>query len=140
MNEVNLYLPIIAMLSITALVWFYMYVMRLSYIVTHNIDAQDLHKPEQVAVLLPENINQAANNFKNLFELPVAFYVLTLLALTANLASTEIEYCAWLFVVFRAFHSVIHCSYNRVMHRFIAYMASAISLWAMLVLIIIQII
>jgi hypothetical protein len=35
---------------------------------------------------------------------------------------------AWGFVVLRAVHSLVHCSYNRVMHRFIAYMISCLFL------------
>jgi len=33
----------------------------------------------------------------------------------------------------RAVHSFIHCSYNNVMHRFLAYLASSLALWIMVV-------
>jgi hypothetical protein len=35
---------------------------------------------------------------------------------------------AWGFVILRIVHSLIHCSYNRVMHRFIAYFISCLFL------------
>ena len=34
-------------------------------------------------------------------------------------------------VLVRAVHSLVHCSYNKVMHRFAAYVAGALVLWAM---------
>ena len=33
----------------------------------------------------------------------------------------------------RALHSLIHCSYNRVAHRFGVYILAAIALWVMVV-------
>ncbi len=39
---------------------------------------------------------------------------------------------AWLFVVFRAAHSVVHCTFNRVMVRFTCYLAASLALWFML--------
>ena len=39
---------------------------------------------------------------------------------------------AWSFVALRAVHSLIHCSYNRVMHRFVAYLLGGLCLWALL--------
>ena len=36
---------------------------------------------------------------------------------------------AWTFVALRVLHSAIHCSYNKVMHRFYAYVAGGAVLW-----------
>ncbi|NIR28661.1 MAG: hypothetical protein GWN84_04945 [Gammaproteobacteria bacterium] len=38
---------------------------------------------------------------------------------------------AWAFVAARAAHSAIHCVYNWVVHRFAAYMAGTLVLWAL---------
>jgi hypothetical protein len=38
---------------------------------------------------------------------------------------------AWIFVGLRALHSAIHCTYNRTLHRFGAYLASSLVLIAM---------
>jgi hypothetical protein len=40
-------------------------------------------------------------------------------------------FAAWWFLAFRVLHSVIHCTYNKVLHRFAAYFVSALALWAM---------
>ena len=39
----------------------------------------------------------------------------------------------WGFVFLRAIQAAVHCTYNRVMHRFYAYLASSVLLWVMLV-------
>jgi hypothetical protein len=38
---------------------------------------------------------------------------------------------AWIFVAFRALHSLVHCTVNIVMLRFWLYAISTLALWAM---------
>jgi hypothetical protein len=64
---------------------------------------------------------QAADNFRNLFETPVLFYSLAAVAIASDYAPAWLAVGAWLYVVLRAAHSFIHCTYNRVMHRFAAF-------------------
>lgn len=83
-----------------------------------------------------ENV-QAADNFRNLFEVPVLFYTLAAVALATSHTPTWLVYGAWLFVALRALHSLIHCTYNRVMHRFGAFLTSfalLVGLWVTFVL------
>ena len=64
---------------------------------------------------------QAADNFRNLFEVPVLFYALVAVALAVGHTPGWLVLGCWVFVALRVAHSVIHCTYNRVMHRFTAY-------------------
>lgn len=122
-------LPIAVMLVLTFLVWLRLFVVRLNFMLRNNIDAEKVHSPEQLTSVLPNSANQPANNFKNLFEMPVVFYVLTICAALTNFQSPLFINLIWGFVAFRIVHSIIHCSYNRVMHRFISYLISSICLW-----------
>ena len=75
---------------------------------------------------------QAADNFKNLFEVPVLFYALCAVALAVSHVPAWLAIGAWLFVALRVAHSVIHCTYNKVMHRFPVFMlgfAVLVALW-----------
>lgn len=67
---------------------------------------------------------QAADNFRNLFEVPVLFYALTAVALATSHIPTWLVAGAWLFIALRALHSFIQCTYNKVMHRFPVFVAS----------------
>ena len=81
--------------------------------------------------MVPEHVQYPANNFKNLFELPVLFYVICLYLYVTGSADTAYLLAAWAFVALRAVHSLIQCTTNIVMHRFAAYMAGAAALWFM---------
>jgi hypothetical protein len=75
---------------------------------------------------------QAADNFKNLFEVPVLFYALCATALAVSHVPAWLAFGAWLFVALRGAHSIIHCTYNKVMHRFPVFMlgfAVVVALW-----------
>ena len=124
-------LPFFGMMLLTAIVWAYMYPRRIGYIVSNRIRPQDLTTPERAATLLPESVEYPAKNLRNLLELPVLFYVLCLYLYVAQSADTIYVAAAWLFLVLRAAHSVIHCTVNRVKMRFYVYFASALVLWFM---------
>jgi hypothetical protein len=81
MNQLLIVQPIVALFLLTALVWVGMYARRLSFIASNNIDPQQVATPELMSELLPATVNNASNNLKNLFELPVLFYVLCVLLL-----------------------------------------------------------
>lgn len=98
----------------------------------NNIDAQALNTPDKKHQVLPEYIEQPAHNLANLFEILVLFYVLCLIMIQLNIQSELLVGLAWGFVITRAIHSVIQCTYNLVTHRFIVFTLSCIVLWGML--------
>ncbi len=61
---------------------------------------------------------QASDNFKNLFETPVLLYALVAVCIAANYTPAWLAVGCWVYVALRFVHSLIHCTYNRVMHRF----------------------
>ena len=123
--------PLIAMILVTLVVWTALYVRRIRFLVSHRVDAQKVSTPEKVSELIPEHVQYPANNFKNLFELPVLFYALCLYLYVTGSADTAYVIAAWAFVALRAVHSTIQITTNIVMHRFVVYMAGAAALWFM---------
>ena len=93
---------------------------------------QEYTTPEKGTLQLPEEVNYPANNFKNLFELPVLFYALCLYLHVTGTAGQPELIAAWVFLVFRIAHSTIHCTVNIVMARFVTYAIAAFALWFML--------
>jgi hypothetical protein len=125
--------PMLAMMALTAIVWFVLYARRLPAMRKVGRSAQDYTTPDKGAALLPEAVSYPAHNFRNLFELPVIFYALCLyLHVTGTAAGADVT-AAWLFVGFRALHSLIHSTVNIVLARFLAYLAATLALWFMLV-------
>ena len=60
----------------------------------------------------PARVQQASNTFQNQFELPVLFYVLTVLAIITRHADLFFVLMAWVFVVLRIFHAYVHLTSN----------------------------
>ena len=70
----------------------------------------------------------ASNNLKNLFEMPILFYVATMLMVLLLIQDELLVRLAWGYVILRVIHSIVQCSYNRVIHRFTAYFISCLLL------------
>lgn len=131
MSEV--FVPAVALMLVTAAVWLMLFVRRLVEINARKISPQALLTPEKTAALLSERAQAPNNCLKNLFELPVIFYALTCFVAILGKADQLFMIMAWLFVAFRAAQAIVHCTYNTVQHRFFAYLAGSLVLWAMLV-------
>ena len=132
MNPETIFLPMLATMTLTAIVWFYMYARRIPAMRSARISVQTYTTPEKLAEHLPEEVNYSAHNLKNLFEAPVLFYGLCLYLFVSGNVDTAYVVSAWLFFVLRAFHSIVHCTRNIVMLRFYLYVGSALALWYML--------
>ena len=110
-----------------------MYSRRTSYLVREKIDLRKVDTPEKAASVVPGTISLASHNLKNLFELPVIFYAVCLTLFASDAVDGFYLAAAWWFFVSRIVHSLIHCTYNKVEHRFFAYMFAAVALWAMVI-------
>jgi hypothetical protein len=82
---------------------------------------------------------QVQYSFSNQFELPVLFYVLTILAYVTHHAGTLFVVLAWVFVIFRLFQAYVHVTNNKVMLRGIFFGISALALAIMWIVFIVQI-
>jgi hypothetical protein len=123
-----LFWPVFAMAVLTLLVWLRMFQTRVGEMKRRRIHPQSVAQSAQMAQMVEDS--RAADNFRNLFELPVLFYAAMLLSIHVGIESTAMLVLAWAFVALRALHSYIHCTYNRVMDRFKAYVLSGFVLWA----------
>ena len=120
-------LPLLTMVFLTFSVWIYLYVLRVPETKHMKTNLDDLQTRTQAAKLLTVSA-ATSDNLKNLFEMPVLFYLVAMLAMLLLIQDVLLIRLAWGFVILRIVHSVIHCTYNRVMHRFIAYIASCLFL------------
>ena len=65
----------------------------------------------------PRRPTQFAHAFGNQFELPVLFYVLTILEIITRHADVLFVAMAWIFVVFRMVQALVHVTSNNVRQR-----------------------
>jgi hypothetical protein len=121
--------PMCTQAGLVLLVWVRLYAVRLSEVRAKRIDPQRLARAAD-AVQILEN-NSAADNLRNLFEIPVLFFAICLALYVTGFVTPMQVSLAWGFVMLRAVHSFIHTTYNRVMHRFAAYAISTIFVFMM---------
>ena len=121
------------MAGLTFLVWVRLY-QRSSAIEAPSMSrAQALASAADSVRLLSDT--RASDNFRNLFELPVLFYAGVLLAAHIGVSDMVSLALAWAFVGLRAVRSAVHCTFNHVMMRFVAYVLATlvlIAFWARL--------
>jgi hypothetical protein len=127
MADTRIFLPALAMAGLTFIVWLRMYFARIGEMKRERIHPQSVATSPQMAARLKDT--RAADNFRNLVELPVLFYLALTVAALSGQVTALVLILAWLFVGFRVLHSAIHCGYNRVIHRFYAYLAGGTVLW-----------
>jgi hypothetical protein len=120
-------LPLLALVLLTFVVWVFLYISRITEMKRRNIHPQALKARNHVPELLPDSA-APANNLMNLFEMPVLFYLAVILSLILLVQDQVLVLLAWAYVLLRCLHSLIHCTYNKVMHRFQAYFLSSIVL------------
>jgi hypothetical protein len=121
--------PVLVQVFLTLVVALQMYVVRVAEVRARRINPQSLATSRGAAAQF-ENI-AAADNFRNLFELPVLFFAICpILYVTGHVTSLQLG-LAWAFVLLRCVHSVIHVTYNRVMHRFRIYFLGMVCVFTM---------
>ena len=134
MRQTAIFAPMFVMVLLTFIVWLKMYFSRVNEMKAKQIHPQKVAQDKDLRELLVDSA-AAANNFRNLFEIPVLFYAACLTAHVLILVDPLLVAMAWTFVILRIAHSFIQITYNRVMHRFYAYLMSSTMMWAMWILI-----
>jgi hypothetical protein len=87
-----------------------------------QITPEDFRYGESANV--PDQVRLPNRNFMNLLEVPVLFYVASFVAFLTQHADGLILALCWAFVALRIAHSVVHLSYNKVMHRLVLFALS----------------
>jgi len=128
--------PVCALVTLTAIVWFRMYYVRFSEMKKAGLSAKDMHPSNRN---LPKAIIFSGDNFRNLCEAPVLFYIACVLIYLLGMTHTVFVSLAWVYVLLRYIHSYIHTTYNKISHRFVIYFTSTLLLWFIWLLIIMKI-
>lgn len=118
MSLATVLLPLFVEVALTFGLLIWLFLQRRSDLASGKAKSRDvaLRQPNW-----PLRTTQVANSFSNQFELPVLFYVLTILAWDTRHAGILFVVMAWLFVLFRLLHAYIHVTSNIVRLRGSAY-------------------
>ena len=128
--------PMFVQVALTFVLLFWMTILRLRVIRKGEV------RPQQVALrepAWPPHVLQVGNAFHNQLELPVLFYVVTLLALVGDALDVVLYVLSWMFVLSRLVHTYIHVTSNRLDRRTAVFLVGAIALALMWVIVIARI-
>jgi hypothetical protein len=130
MYYMPLFVPLLIQVALTFAVWFRMYHLRIREMQAKGISAQSVATRAKGRQVLVDSA-ASSDNFMNQFEMPVLFYLAILLALILMWQDPLLVLLSWLFVALRIVHSIIHTTYNNVLHRFWVYIFSSMVLLCM---------
>lgn len=124
----------LAQVLLTAMVSIWLYRTRVAEMRSKHIHPQKIATAADAASHL-KAVAGPADNFSNLFEVPVLFYVAVLTLYVTQMVNALFLTLTVIYVALRYIHSFIHVTYNRVMHRFLAFVISTLLLWGLWILI-----
>jgi hypothetical protein len=122
MNNPSILYPVFALAGWTGLVLLLIPIARFRAAARREVVAADFKVGESLSV--PDAVRIPNRNYMNLLELPVLFYVVCVLFYVAVMPSPAAIGLAWAYVGLRVLHSVVHLTYNHVIHRLILFAAS----------------
>jgi len=123
--------PVVALVGLTALVWCLMVLWRNLAVVRGKVSPRYFRSYASDAPA--EWVERPARAYMNLLELPVLFYVACALMLATGRFDGVQVALAWVFVLARCVHALVHIGFNYVPLRFTAFLAGSVTLavlWA----------
>jgi hypothetical protein len=128
MQNLNILGPLFALAAWTLLVLLLIPFFRVRSVRRREIGPNDFKYGESPAV--PPDVSIPNRNYMNLLEMPMLFYVVCLVLYVTAGASREAIFVAWAYVGLRVLHSLIHLTYNHVLHRLVAFtLSNAALVW-----------
>ncbi len=125
-SRVQILYPVFAMFYLVAFVLFRMARMRFGAVSRGEMDPRFYRTYDEGQE--PPHMRVVTRHFINLFEMPVLFYVVAILAFVTDHVTAWMVACAWAYVATRVVHTWVHLGSNDVLTRFRVYGASGLVL------------
>ncbi|MCP3731827.1 MAPEG family protein [Sphingomonas sp. MG17] len=122
--------PTFALVALIFIVFLTMFVTRAGHIKRNPPKAGEFDSGD-AALRYFAPIEMPANNYRNLFEMPVLYFALVPLLMITDQASDVQAMLAWLYVALRYLHSFVHIGPKKVPVRALLFALSAVVLMAM---------
>jgi len=123
--------PVLALITLTLIVWVWMYATRVPAMQKAGITPQAARHPGTWEAQIPSGARQVAENYNHLLEQPTIFYALVFAIVLAGRTDQTHVALAWAYVALRVVHTLIQCTVNIVMWRFSVFALSTVVLMAM---------
>ena len=128
MRQELIFLPVIALAAWTLLVQNLIPLRRFRAAFAGQVTAVDFAMGESATV--PPQVALPNRNYMNLLEAPLLFYVVCVALYSVRAVDAVAVWLAVAYVALRIVHSLIHLTYNNVMHRLVPFGLSNVVLAA----------
>ena len=115
MNQADILYPMAALAMLTFAVLLVIPYRRFKAAFARQVVADDFKYGESKNV--PPEVSIPNRNYMNLLEMPLLFYVACITLYVIKSVDAGSLYLAWGYFALRVFHSAVHLTYNKVMHR-----------------------
>ncbi|MDX2307985.1 MAG: MAPEG family protein [Hyphomicrobium sp.] len=99
---------------------------RIRAVIARRLGPKDFRYGESERV--PGDVAIPNRDYMNLLELPVLFYAIAIILYVTSRVDPIFVGLAWAFTGLRITHSLVHLSYNNVLHRIIVFAAATLVL------------
>lgn len=124
--------PVTALLVVTCVMWFWMYITRIPAIQKAGMKLNpDLPKGVQMSEL-PARVRWKADNYNHLLEQPTLFYAVCLTLALLGAGDGLNLTLAWAYVISRIIHSLHQALWNKIEVRFSIFAISSLILFALI--------
>lgn len=131
MNPEPILLPVIALVLWTLVMQAWMIIVRIPAMQGAGLGPQSAERTADLAELLPKQAQWKADNYNHLMEQPTIFYATALALALANMGDGLHLWLAWIYVISRVVHSLIHATVNKVMARLSVFAIGSLALLVM---------
>lgn len=122
MNQATIFAPMGVLAFMTQAVLLLIPIRRFRAGAAGHVTADDFKLGESARV--PDHVALPNRAVMNLLELPILFYVASLMFYVSGQVTPLVLGIAWTYVALRIAHSAVHLTYNKVMHRLIPFALS----------------
>jgi hypothetical protein len=121
-EPIHIFQPVTVLVFWTMLVLLQIPIQRFHAAFKGQVGPADFRYGESARV--PPQVSIPNRNYMNLLELPVLFYAGCVVAYVTQHVDHVLVLLAWVYVGLRVGHSVVHLSYNDVIHRLVLFAVS----------------
>lgn len=126
MNTLAILQPVILLVALTFGITLWMGVLRFHAVGSKQLPATYFKHNRGAKV--PDRLMSVTQNFENLLETPILFYAVVAFIIQLGMVNPTTVTLAWTYTGLRYLHSLIHTTYNHILHRFLVYLASLVVL------------
>ncbi len=130
-------LPLFVLVLLTFVLGLWAAYLRVQAVRSREVKPRDVSLRE---LNWPPHVMKITHAFQNQLELPMLFYVLTILAWITRQADLVFLVLAWVFVVLRLLHAAVHVTSNNLGQRGLLFIASGFVLAVMWTIFILRVV